>query len=343
VRYGLTTLDGDTGLQVELDKRSWGPNYLQLGMQYSSGGNVDALFGLAASYLSTAINPAGGEWRATFAVGDEPQFLIDLYQPFGTKGLYFYAPSLSFQSTIINVWQGDQRITEAENREGVLEFGLGREMPSWGEYRFGLRRGTGETQLRVGDPSTITNPKFESGEMFARFEADTLDNVSFPRSGTLSRMEWRGSRTGLGADDTFDQMQITLVHAKTWGRHSLVGTFRYDTTMSGDLPLNRLFTMGGFLDLSGLSKNELAGPYATRLGASYFRRIGDLALFPAFAGVSVELGNVWAKRSEISAKSAIFGGSLWGGVQTPVGPVYVAYGHAEGGASAFYVYLGRVF
>ena len=90
--------------------------------------------------------------------------------------------------------------------------------------------------------------------------------------------------------------------------------------MSGDPPLNRLFTMGGFLDLSGLSQNQLAGPYATRIGASYFRRIGDLALFPAFAGVSVELGNVWTTRSEISAKSAIFGGSLWAGVQTPVGP-----------------------
>ena len=125
-------------------------------------------------------------------------------------------------------------------------------------------------------------------------------------------MEWRGSRTGARRRQRhFDQMLFTVAHAKTWGRHSLVGTFRYDTTMSGDAPLNRLFTMGGFLDLSGLSNNELAGPYATRLGASYYRRIGDLALFPAFAGVSVELGNVWAKRSEISAKSAILGGSLW--------------------------------
>jgi NTE family protein len=344
VRYGLTTQDGDTGLDVQLDKRSWGPHYLQLGVQYNSGGNVDSLFGLAASYLSTAINPAGGEWRATFEVGDEPQFLLDLYQPFGSKGLYFYAPSLNFQATIINVWQGDQRITEAENREGIVELGIGREMPSWGEYRFGVRRGTGETTLRVGDPATITNPKFESGELFARFEADTLDNVSFPHSGTVSRMEWRGSRSDLGADnDDFDQLLFTVVHANTWGRHSLVTTFRYDTTMSGDAPLNRLFTMGGFLDLSGLSHNQLAGPYATRIGASYYRRIGNLALFPAYAGVSLELGNVWATRSEISAKSAILGGSLWVGAQTPVGPVYVGYGHAEGGASAFYVYLGRVF
>ena len=59
--------------------------------------------------------------------------------------------------------------------------------------------------------------------------------------------------------------------------------------------------------------------------------------------MSLELGNVWLSRSEISAKSAILGGSLWAGVQTPVGPVYVGYGHAEGGAGAFYVYLGRVF
>jgi NTE family protein len=343
VRYGLTTQDGDTGLLVQLDKRSWGPHYLQLGMQYSSGGDVDALFGLAASYLSTAINPAGGEWRATFAVGDEPQFSMDLYQPFGAKGLYFYAPSVNFRSTIINVWQGDQRITEADNREGDLEFGVGREMPSWGEYRFGLRRGGGETKLRVGDPSTLGNQHFELGELFARFEADTLDNVSFPRSGTVARSEWRGSRTGLGSDSEFDQLLFSVVHANTWGRHTVVTTFRYDTTMSGDPPLNRQFQMGGFLDLSGLSHDQLTGPHAARIGASYYRRIGDLALFPAFAGMSLEFGNVWQSRSEISAKSAILGGSLWAGVQTPVGPVYVGYGHAEAGAGAFYVYLGRVF
>jgi NTE family protein len=179
--------------------------------------------------------------------------------------------------------------------------------------------------------------------MFARFEADTLDNVSFPRSGTVARTEWRGARTRLGSDSEFDQMLFSVVHANTWGRHTLLTTFRYDTTISGEPPLNRLFTMGGFLDLSGLNHNQLTGPYATRIGASYFRRIGDLALFPAFAGVSLELGNVWQSRSEINAHDAILGGSLWAGVQTPVGPVYVGFGHAEGGTSAFYVYLGRVF
>jgi NTE family protein len=198
VRYGLTTRDGDTGLDVQLDKRSWGPHYLQLGVQYNSGGNVDSLFGLAASYLSTAINPAGGEWRATFEVGDEPQFLLDLYQPFGSKGLYFYAPSLNFQATIINVWQGDQRITEAENREGIVESGSAERCRAG---RIPLRRSS--RHWRDDAPRRRSShdhqPEVRSGELFARFEADTLDNVSFPHSGTVSRMEWRGSRTGLGA------------------------------------------------------------------------------------------------------------------------------------------------
>jgi NTE family protein len=37
------------------------------------------------------------------------------------------------------------------------------------------------------------------------------------------------------------------------------------------------------------------------------------------------------------------GGSLWAGVDTPVGPIYMGYGMAEGGETAFYVVLGRVF
>ena len=91
VRYGLVTEeDGATGLEVELDPRSWGPNYLQLGMEYSSASDADALFGLAASYLSTAINELGGEWRATFYVGDEPGLVSDLYQPFGERRPVFH-------------------------------------------------------------------------------------------------------------------------------------------------------------------------------------------------------------------------------------------------------------
>lgn len=345
IRYGLVEDDaGRTGIELELDERSWGPNYLQLGMEYSSAADSDALFGLAASYLSTAINPQGGEWRATLVVGDEPALMTDLYQPFGAKGLYFYAPSLNLTSTQFNVFQDDERITEAQLREGTLEIALGRELPSWAEYRFGLRAARGSFELRVGDPAYIPQDDFRRGEFFGRFAIDTMDGVAFPRMGSLASVEWRASRLRpFAADAEFDQLLIAGAHARTWGRYTLLGTLRYDATISGEASASRLFRMGGFLDISGLNRNQLFGQHATRLGASWYRRIGDLALFPAFAGFSVELGNVWESRSDINAADSILGGSFWAGVSTPVGPVYFGYGRAEGGEDAFYVSLGRIF
>jgi NTE family protein len=344
VRYGLVDEGDRTGIELELDQRSWGPHYLQLGMTYSTAADSDALFGLAASYLSTAINPRGGEWRATFVIGDEPAFRADRYQPFGERGLYFFAPSVTLTSNQFNVFQGDQRVTEAQLREATAELAIGRELPSWGEYRFGLRSARGEFDLRVGDPAYIPEGTFRRGEFFGRFGIDTLDGVAFPREGTLALVEWRASRLRpLQADADFDQLLISGAHARTWGRHTLFTTLRYDTTISGEASASRLLRMGGFFDISGLNRNQLFGQHATRIGASYYRRIGDLALFPAFAGVSVEFGNVWESRSDINAHDSILGGSFWAGVSTPVGPVYLGYGRAEGGEDAFYISLGRVF
>jgi len=344
VRYGLVEENGRTGIEVDLDARSWGPNYLQLGMEYSSAAGSDALFGLAASYLSTAINPLGGEWRATLVIGDEPALIADLYQPMGPKGLYFYAPSLNFESNQFNVYVGDDRVTEAQQREVTLELAVGRELPTWGEYRFGVRAAKGKFELRVGDPTFISEDSYRRGEFFSRFSVDTMDSVSFPREGSSLSLEWRASRERpLAADADFDQLLIHAGHANTWGRHTVLTTLRYDATISGMAPNSRLFRMGGFFDISGINRNQLSGQHAARLGAAYYRRIGDLALFPAFAGMSLELGNVWESREDISTRNSLFGGSFWAGVSTPVGPIYVGYGRAEGGEDAFYVSLGRVF
>jgi len=344
VRYGLVKDSDLTGLEFELDKRSWGPNYLQLGMEFSSAGKGDALFGLAASYLRTAINDRGGEFRTTLVIGDEPALTGDLYQPLGPKGLFFIAPELDIQSTQYNVFHGDDRLLAAQQRQALLEFAVGRELPSWGEFRFGIREASGSYELRVGDPAYMPDANFRVGQFFGRFAVDTMDSVSFPRRGSLASVEWRGSRSGpLSADVDFDQVLVSAAHAKTWGRHTVLTSLRYDATVSGTAPADSVFRMGGFFDLSGINRNELAGQYAVRLGAAYYRRIGNLALFPAFAGVTVEVGNVWQSRNDISLRRSIVGGSFWGGVSTPVGPVYVGYGRAEGGLDAFYIALGRVF
>ncbi|HEY5310646.1 MAG TPA: hypothetical protein VIK97_19175, partial [Casimicrobiaceae bacterium] len=60
-----------------------------------------------------------------------------------------------------------------------------------------------------------------------------------------------------------------------------------------------------------------------------------------FLGGSLETGNVWQQRSDVSASGLITGGSLFLAADTWVGPFYFAYGRASGGQSSFYLYFGR--
>jgi NTE family protein len=344
VRYEVITDGEQTGLEFRLDERGWGPNYLQAGLELSASGDEDVLFGLSASYLRTRINELNGEWRATVAIGDEPALLANLHQPYGREGMFFVAPSFSLESEVVNVFENGDRLAQLQLRETGLEVAAGRELDIWGEIRAGIRRSTGEIKLEVGDPGFVPADDFDHGEFFARFAIDTLDDLSFPRSGTIASLEWRGSRPdALGADVEFDQVSFAAAYAKTWDRYTLFSRFRYDVTSDGIAPVNSLYRLGGFLDLSGLNQNELSGQNAARVGAVFYRRINDLAFLPAFAGVSLEFGNVWNNRSDIGARDSILGGSIWVGVETPVGPIYVAYGRAEGDASAFYVFLGQPF
>ena len=80
-----------------------------------------------------------------------------------------------------------------------------------------------------------------------------------------------------------------------------------------------------------------------RIGASFYRQVNDLALFPAFIGASLEYGNAWATREAISFDDALLGGSIWVGIDTPIGPIYGAYGRTRDRDSAFYLVLGRIF
>jgi NTE family protein len=344
VRFTLVQEGQEEGIDLDLVERSWGPSYIQLGLRYTAATDEDAVFGLQASYLRTGINELGGEWRATFLLGSEPGFVSDLYQPLGHQALNFVNPAIELKSNVLNVFADNELVAETKLRTATFELGFGRELMDWAEIRGGFRVGSGDTRFRIGDPAAVPYDSFRRGELFARFSVDKLDNISFPRSGTYSTIEWRGSTESvLGGDGDYDQLLVNLVHAHSWGRHTVLSTVRYDTTISGQSPVFGLFGIGGFRDLSGLNSHELTGQHVTRIGASYYRKIGDIALFQAFVGVSAELGNAWARRGDISFGDSIFGKSVWAGVDTPVGPVFVAYGRTDRGDDAAYVFLGRLF
>ncbi len=63
-------------------------------------------------------------------------------------------------------------------------------------------------------------------------------------------------------------------------------------------------------------------------------------MMPGYAGLSLEAGNAWQRSEDISTSDLIYASSLFVGFDSVIGPVYLAYGHANNGENGIYIRLG---
>lgn len=342
--------EGDlAGLEVSARRKSWGPNYVRFGLELQDdfeGGNN---FNAGMRLLFTEITPLGAEFQLDIQVGEEPTLFAEFYQPLGPASRWFIAPRARLDRRSFDIISGDARLAEYRVRSEEAGLDLGREFSNWGEARLGLLRSTGSSDLRVGDPlgDLPRRIDFERGELTARFGVDRLDSVYFPRHGELFTLEWSGGRESLGADYDSDRVAVDWLLARSRGRDSYVLWLTGGTNVS--VPANAVqdfYTLGGLFNLSGKVADSVAGPHFAIARGIYYRRIGrggeGFLNVPTYAGVSLELGNVWDRRSDIGFDSARVNGAGFIGLDTPLGPVYFAIGFDEGGGSSFYLLLGRI-
>jgi NTE family protein len=108
-----------------------------------------------------------------------------------------------------------------------------------------------------------------------------------------------------------------------------------------------LFPLGGFLNLSGLKADSLAGPHFGIARALFYKQIGrggpGYLDVPTYIGLSLEMGNVWQHRGDASFGNTRRDASVFLGMDTFLGPVYLASGFDDKGSQAFYLFLGRTF
>jgi len=177
-----------------------------------------------------------------------------------------------------------------------------------------------------------------------RLRFDTRDDAQFPRSGIRADLKWNLSSPDLGADERFDTVETEFEATWSRGKNSWQVGALYATTLDSQDAIQDLFTLGGFLRLSGLERGEISGPHAAMARLMYYRRVsestGGLFEVPIYLGASAEIGNTWQTRSEISFSSAQVNGSLFAGFDTLIGPVYLAAGFGEGGRSNYYLFFG---
>lgn len=342
VRYDVVREDDKDILEITAKEKSWGPGYLQFGLAASNNLEGENIFKLGAIYTLTEINALNGEWRLGGQVGDEPAIVAELHQPLDPLSRYFINGRVGYGKTNHNIFDdAGYKNSIYQLSTTQLNLAVGREFGTWGEIRLGYHREHGQAEVISGVAAPTED--VDLGDVFLRLSDDKLDNVNFPREGHLGRIEYRVAREGFGASTNYEQATLDYFHAFTWDRNTLAGRFHGYSTVEGTAPLAAQAQLGGFMRLSGLQENQLSGQDAGLIALSYMRSIVEIQFFTSYVGATLELGNVWQDSNDISIDNSITAGSVFLGMDTPIGPLYLAYGRADTQESSFYIYLGPRF
>jgi NTE family protein len=341
VTYELATEQGRDGIIIRARKKSWGTNFLQFGLALSVDTSAgDSRFNIGSAYTMMPLNDRNGEWRTGVQFGEDPGILTGLYQPLGYDGKYFVNGRLAYGRNNFRLYEDGKALTEYNVTTAAIDLAVGMNLGYWGELRGGYRGEFGEVDLLTGEYA-LQDYDFDSGALYLRFAVDKLDSITFPRMGYMLELEGLLSREFVGSDDDFEQLGLFTIGAKSWGKNTLLGTLSYKTTPGDDAPLQNMFQLGGFLNLSGLQQNQLAGQHAAYASLGYQRQFYKSRLFQAYIGASLESGNVWMDSSDISVNDVVTSGSLYLGLDSALGPLYFGYGYADSGDDSFYLFMGN--
>ncbi len=339
--------EGPQGLSVRAHPNSWGPNYLRFGLRLQDDFAGNSTFDAASRFVFTDLNAYGAEWLWDVQVGANPKLATELYLPFSQAQRYFLSPHAAFTIRDVPQIVNEEQVGELRVRSFRYGLDLGREMGRFAELRAGVESDVGSSRVRLGD---VTAPRidFRTREYFGRYSFDSIDDASFPRRGSTVTLEWRGALRDQSADRISDSLKVDLRTAYSVGRNTAILWASAGTLMSPSLANERsYFPLGGFLNLSGLTPEALQAPHFAITRLIYYRKVGSggegFLNVPLYAGLSLEAGNAWASRHDISFNSARKDGSVFFGLDTFLGPAFLAAGKDDRGRSAFYLFLGRGF
>jgi NTE family protein len=354
---GLDTLDyrvvGNEdyyGLALDARPSSQGPNYLRFGLSLQDDFEGHATYDAAVRFVMSDITRNAGEWVTDLQGGTTSLASTELFLPLAQFSGWFVMPHISDLARDLYILNGQS--LEAEYRLHTFQYGsdFGYQLGNWGEVRLGAQRQQGHYVLAIGDPTDPNLPvqsltRFNLVNYFARFTYDRLDDINFPHSGQQATLQWSGNRDTSGLGQYSDQVTASYVGAYSFGRDTFSLSAAGGSTLQSNVTdLNLQFPLGGFLNLSGLRANSLLGPNFGIARILYYRQIGrggpGYFDVPTYLGASLEAGNVWQNHSAVTFRKDA---SLFIGMDTLLGPLYIATGFDQHGDQAFYLFLGRTF
>ena len=345
VTYRAVVEGSKEGIIIQAKEKSWGPNYLLAALNVEDDFEGNGYTDLRVRLDVRPANRLGAEWRNDVEVGRRRRLFSEFYQPLGFYGQWFVAPSLDWDNTIENVYEGQRKAAEYSVHSFVAGLDLGAQLGLAGEFRVGLRRGNTRANVSAGS-ADYPDLDFRVAAVSARLALDSTDNPYFPRKGSTLTLQGFFARKGLGSETSYDKVQAFWSGYASQGPNTWFLHLNAGSSLGSDVPVYDWFETGGLLNFSGYRLGQLRGPYMGLARLGYYRRIGHLS--PGlggglYAGLWQEAGNVWTRSRDMSWTGLRFSTTLMVGADTFLGPVYLAFSKAPRNQGILYLTVGRRF
>jgi len=354
IDYHIVQDNSGRGLLISPVDKPWGPIYGKFGFQLDDNFAGESEYLISTEITATNLNSLDGEWRNILWAGRIGGIRSEFYQPTGVDASSYVMPFAVVRNEDWPVYSSDGDKELAEYRIHRENLGLEAGWSPISDWRIfaSLERGLDDGSLRIGSPTDFPDGTSQFAMVKLGFDWDTFDNTQFPTRGSHVQFDYEMYRPFLGGAVDGDVARLTADWVPDWGMsdsryHLLLGlhlSSASDTAQNTNFFEAKDF-LGGFLNLSGYSERSLYGNDSLLARAIVYRRTGKLdALFstPIYIGASLEAGNVWQKSSDVRLNSLIYAGSIFVGVQSPLGPVFLGYGYADGGHSSIYLTFGSL-
>lgn len=359
ITYQVEERNGENVLVVDASEKNWGPGYLNFQLGFSDDFQSDSNYNVGMSYTLTNVNDLGAEWLTEASLGTAKHVKTDFYTPLESSQTFYGEASLGYDKTQRRLFVSPDEagflpvnFVESEYSFFSADASLGWNRQPWSRVSIGLNGKIGNIELQNFKDATVDATAWGP---YVRFEHDTLDSRYFPYEGVQWDVRAGYTRvstddgTGLDGDKNSSGISyhLSLIKPWSWDRHSINlllegGGLDTDEVIPLDIQ-----DLGGLFRLSGYQRYELSGRYSLFGGLRYIYRVADndfgALRAPLYLGGSVERGGVWNKGEDISLESSILAGSVYVGIESFLGPIFLGYGMAEGGNDVIYLQLGSTF
>jgi NTE family protein len=337
VDYSMTREGERNVLRILPIEKSWGPDYLRLGINLNSTLTGRSSFSLRTAYQKTWLNSLGGELLFTGELGSNTGVGAEFYQPMDAAQRTFFDAMVLVRRESAALFKDDLRVSDYRNNVARLDLAAGVNLGLIGQARLGWREERQEIKIETGLPLLTEEPLRIQG-LLASFEMDQRNQLHIANTGWSARGSWFESVLG-----DYNRISMTLDGNYQWQQWVVGLRGSYSGSTHGRLPVQDVAKLGGFLNLSGYAADQLSGDkvsYAHLRGERIFGRMplglrGDLRI-----GMALEAGRVGDPLSEPLRTGLLNSGVIYVRGETPFGPAYLGLGRSSTGQTNAYFFIG---